>query len=94
MSRMNIKRYALALLLSLLPAVALAAVPAVTNTATVTATNQFTAGIENTTTTSVVVQPAPAPLVPTLTSAGLTALGLLLAGLGVVVMRRRTRRSS
>jgi hypothetical protein len=94
---MGLKKYALAVLLLLLPAVALAQVVdpiSINNTVTVTADNQFTVANEATSTASVTVLPAPPATVPTLSSTGLTALTVLLAGLGVLVMRRRTRRSA
>jgi hypothetical protein len=89
---MAMKKYALAVLLILLPAAVLAAVPQVTNTATVTATNGFTTTGDGTTTVSTPVLPAPLAIIPTLSSVGLATLAVLLAGFGVVGMRRRTRR--
>jgi hypothetical protein len=92
---MSLKKYALAILLLLLPVVALAgAGPVITNTATVTADNQATGTGNGTATVSVPVLPGAAQPVPTLSTVGLTALTVLLAGLGVVVMRRRARRSA
>jgi hypothetical protein len=88
------KKYALAVLLLLLPAMALAAVPTVTNNVSVTANNGFTTNGDGTTSTTNTVLPAPAAPVPTLSSAGLAGLAVLLAGFGVVLMRRRTRRSA
>ncbi len=92
---MNLKKYALAILLLLLPSIALAgqASSTITNTATVTADNGFTTTGDNTTTVTTAVAPALAQ-VPTLSSVGLAALTLLLATLGIVTVRRRSRRSA
>lgn len=86
---MGLKKYALAVLLFLLPAFAFAGTPAaqITNTATVTADNQISAG-DGVTTISTPVTAAP---VPTLSSVGLAALAVLVAGFGVVRMRQSRR---
>jgi hypothetical protein len=92
---MNLKKFVLVFLLLLFPVAAMAGGGnQISNTATVTADNRFTDEGADASTASVTVLPAPDPTVPTLSSVGLTALTVLLAGLGVVVMRRRTRRSA
>jgi hypothetical protein len=81
------KKVALALLLLILPVAAFAALPQITNTATVTANNAFTANGDGTMTVTTGVQTT----VPTLSSAGLAALVIVLAAVAVYRVRRRAR---
>lgn len=81
------KKIALAVLLAALPVAALAAPAQITNTATVTATNGFTANGDGTMTVVTAVQNP----IPTLSSAGLAALVILLAAFAVYRVRRQAR---
>jgi hypothetical protein len=97
---MDLKKFALAvrplLLAFAMLACVLAASPAaqaqggnITNTATVTANNGFTSTGDGTMSVTTAVVGAP---IPTLSSVGLTALSVLLAGFAVYRMRRQASR--